>query len=312
MWGVPIVLAAATVLESPSEVGSVVFSRDGKSVTGSARDGKLRVWDVASRRATSTIERAAEGGGAPMLLASAPGQFAVVGKDGTVTIRAFDGNGKERRISAGAKPRVSCVATSAQGAIGGASMDSANPSGNMVRVWDATGAQRFGVPAGLGGTSALVFSPDGKYLVGAAYDTDLRIWNSENGELLRVVSDMTVSMFALAFSPDGKLLAAAGVDCTIYLFDTKTWTVLRRITGQPEMISALAFSPDGRRIVTGGMNELLFGSPVKVMVWDNASGQALHTFDAEHRVTAAAFSPDGAWVAAADGSKLIKLWAAAK
>ena len=166
--------------------------------------------------------------------------------------------------------------------------------------------------AWLGGMSALTFSPDGKLLVGAAYDTDLRIWNGQNGELVRVVSDMTGSMFALAFSPDGKLLAAAGVDRAVYLFDTKTWAVVRKITEQPEMISALAFSPDGQRIVTGGMNELLFGSPVKVMVWETASGKALHTFDAEHRVTAAAFSPDGAWVAAADGSKSIKLWAAAR
>ena len=57
------------------------------------------------------------------------------------------------------------------------------------------------------------------------------------------------------------------------------------------------------------MNEMAFGAPVKVMIWDVASGKPVRTEEAEHRVNTVAFSPDGKWFAAADGSKNVKIWA---
>src|SRR5262249_48830351 len=163
----------------------------------------------------------------------------------------------------------------------GGGPDNNSASGNLVRAWDADGKQHFRVPAGIGGLSAMTFSPDGQTLVASAYDTDMRVWNARNGELMKVVDDMTVSMFDLAYSPQGRQLAAAGVDRIIYLWDAKAWKLVRKISGQPEMISAMEFSPDGKLLVTGGMNEMAFTAPVKVIVWDVASGKPVRTVEAE-------------------------------
>ena len=300
--------AEGKVFKAESEVTSLAFSKDGKSLATFGRDGDIRLIDIQSGLVTKTHKRG-EGEGNPEFLA-ARGQFAAIGKDGTAKIRDLE-SGATIYSLAIEGPRVSRIASTEDGkTIAGGSRDSESASGNLVRVWDvADGKPHFKVPAGIGGLSAMTFSPDGQTLVASAYDTDMRVWNARNGELMKVVEDMTVSMFDLAYSPDGKHLAAAGVDRTIYLWDAKAWRLVRKFTGQPEMISAMEFSPDGKLLVTGGMNEMAFTAPVKVIVWDVATGQAVRTVEAEHRVNAATFSPDGKWFAAADGSKNVKLWA---
>ena len=296
------------VWKAESEVTSLTFSKDGKSIAAFGRDGDIRLYDTQSRSVTKSHKRE-QGDGNPMFLA-ARGQFAAIGKDGSAKIRDLDSGATIYSLAIDG-PRVSKIASTEDGkTIAGGGHDADSASGNLVRVWDvADGKQHFKVPAGIGGLSAMTFSPDGRTLVASAYDTDMRVWNARNGELLKVVEDMTVSMFDLAYSPDGKHLAAAGVDRTIYLWDAKAWRLLCKITGQPEMISAMEFSPDGKLLVTGGMNEMAFTAPVKVIVWEDASGKPLRTVEAEHRVNAATFSPDGKWFAAADGSKNVKLWA---
>lgn len=315
----PIVLSAALalaafgqsasgdrVLKSESEANTLSFSKDGKSLAVYSRDNKIRVWNLQSGKVTRTIDRQ-QGEGAPVFLA-APGEFASTA-DGKAKIRDFESGSEVAGVDIPG-PRVSRIASTGNGAaLASASKDPNSTSANLVRVMDRSGKQRFQVPAGIGGLSTMTFSPDGETLVAAAYDTDVRVWSARNGELKRLIDEMSVSMFDLAYSPDGKYLAAAGVDRTIYLWDAKTWKVVRKITGQPETISAIDFSPDGKTIVTGGMNEMAFTAPVKVILWDVATGKQLHSWTAEHRVNTAAFSPDGKWVAVADGSKNVKVWA---
>ena len=295
------------LLKAESDVTSLAFSKDGRSLATFSRDGDIRVWNIASSSVTQTFKRD-KGDSSPSFLA-ARGQFALIGSDGQAKIRDLESGAVIRSLQLPA-PKVSGLSSTEDGkTLAGGGKDPASVSANLLRVWDSDGKQRFQVPAGIGGLSAMIFSPDGQTLIAAAYDTDVRVWNARNGELVKVMEDMTVAMFDLAYSPDGKLLAAAGVDRTIYLWDAKAWKLLRTITGQPEMISALEFSPDGKFLVTGGMNEMAFGAPVKVIVWDVASGKPVRTEEAEHRVNTVAFSPDGKWFAAADGSKLVKLWA---
>ncbi len=300
-------MADDRILKADSEVTSLAFSKDGKSLATFSRDGDIRLWDIQTGSVTRTHKRD-KGDSAPTFLA-ARGQFGLIGSDDKAKIRDIESGATLRSLDMPA-PRISTLASTEDGkTIAGSGRDPNSASSNLMRVWEADGKQRFQVPAGIGGLAALTFSPDGQTIVASAYDTDVRVWNARNGELLKVIEEMTVAMFELAFSPDGKQLAAAGVDRTIYLWDAKAWRLIRKIDGQPETISAMEFSPDGKLLVTGGMNEMAFMAPVKVIVWDVASGKPVRTVEAEHRVNSATFSPDGKWFAAADSSKNVKVWA---
>ncbi|HYO80061.1 MAG TPA: hypothetical protein VES20_01565, partial [Bryobacteraceae bacterium] len=133
-------------------------------------------------------------------------------------------------------------------------------------------------------------------------------WNARNGELHKLIDNIPVLTFAAVFSPDGGLLATAGVDRNIYLWNARSWKLERTITGQPELISALDFSADGKRIATGGFNDIAESHPVKVMVWDAATGRRVHELQAPRAVSTVAFSPDGTQLAAASRGKLIHIW----
>jgi WD40 repeat protein len=177
-----------------------------------------------------------------------------------------------------------------------------------MRLFDASGTERFEAPSGIGGTSSLAFSPDGSILAAGSWDTNLRAWNTRNGELLGLIEELPVAMFGIAFSPDGRTLATAGVDRILYLWDSKTWKLTRKFVGQPEMISALAYSPDGRYIATGGFNDITQAHPVSILIWDLSTGKSVRTLPAPHRVSSVAFSPDGSLLAAAAGDKNVRLW----
>ena len=164
------------------------------------------------------------------------------------------------------------------------------------------------MPAGVGGTSVLAFSPDGERLVAGSYDTNLRAWSSRNGELLRLIEEIPVATFAAVFSPDGKTLATAGADRMVYLWDAKTFKLRAKLPEQPEMISALAFSPDGRLLMTGGFSEVTNRAPVKVMIWDVASRKVVRSMDAPHQVGSVAFSGDGTLAAATSSDDQIHVW----
>jgi WD40 repeat protein len=74
------------------------------------------------------------------------------------------------------------------------------------------------------------------------------------------------------------------------------------------VISALRFSSDGKLLATGGFDDDTVRNPVKVILFNAATGAALRTLDAPHTVRSLEFSADSAWFAASYGVKRISLW----
>ncbi len=279
------------VIKSDADVNSVAFSADGALVAADCRDGQVRLFDVKSGALKRSVKR--EEGDTAVTLPSPADLLAIVSKGGGVRILDLQTGELKRRL-AGVSQKTGRLAFSPDRKLLAVSSHTGDTgSEETVRVWDASGKERFAVPAGLGGASAMAISPDGETLAAGSWDANVRVWSTRNGELRKLIDELPVSMFAIAFSPDGKYLAAAGVDSTIYLWDAKSLKLSRKLTGQPEMIGAMAFSPDSRRLVTGGFNELTTQHPVSVLLWDVASGKTLKTYPAPHAVRALALSPDG-------------------
>ena len=193
-----------------------------------------------------------------------------------------------------------------------------------------------------GAVSALVFSPDGKFLASGGGDT-VRVWDLTTGK--PVMTGTINSVGALDFTRDGKTLAAVGRHGDLCLWNVATGQQTQRFAGQlHSKVQAMRFSPDGKHLslvddqgnvlfkdaVTGknknafrserdywfrlaltadGKRACSAGHDYAVCVWDVATGKRLLKLPAhKDHVYGAAFSPDGRYLASGGRSNKIHLW----
>jgi WD40 repeat protein len=144
---------------------------------------------------------------------------------------------------------------------------------------------------------ALAFAADGS-LWSVEDPGLLRHWDVAGGKLLswQALSDLAMLW---QFSDDAGVLASAGDE--VILWDVAQAQALAFLP-QPAWVTALAFNPRASLLATGHDDGT-------VHVWDVATRQALHSWQAHHRpVSALAFSREGTRLASAGEDKAICLW----
>lgn len=289
--------AADRTLTSDAPLSAVYYSEDGKSISARCRANHIHRWDVATGKPLGEKTVA----GTTRLLA---GDLTVDRDNKAGTMRVWDLTAERQLQLINGAPAGQTAVSRDRKLIATSSAEE-----RSVRIWNlATGEQRHSLPDGIGGAAELVFSPDGETVVSANLDNDIRVWKTKSGELVKRVEDMTGAMFAAEFTPDGKQLIMGGLDETVYIWDAKTFALSRTLKGHGETIAALAISPDGRTLVTGGFDTFTARNPVKVAIWDLASGKITRTIPAPHVAASVAFSPDGKWIAVSAGEKEVSLW----
>ena len=109
------------------------------------------------------------------------------------------------------------------------------------------------------------------------------------------------SVSAVAFNPNRAHFVAATNQGTIHFVDTFAGGTVRKMShaGQPMSVN---FSPEGKSLVVAGFrDENRHAKPVVMAIYDVESGVCTRTFPLSYELYAAAFSPDGRWVAAGGG-----------
>lgn len=91
---------------------------------------------------------------------------------------------------------------------------------------------------------AMDISPDGRVLASASgfTDTQIQIWDTATGGLLKRLEGHTASVIDMAFTRDGRRLISAGADQTIRFWETNTWTETQVLRGHTHEVWAIATS----------------------------------------------------------------------
>jgi len=116
-----------------------------------------------------------------------------------------------------------------------------SPNGNCLAVATAMGIWLYDYPDFAEGqlipfpsklwVFSIAFSPDGKTLVTASTDDNLRLWDLETMALKRLLLQSPDLFRAVAFSPDGQYIAAGGDDHELWLVNANTGEVLGTYEG---------------------------------------------------------------------------------
>lgn len=302
------------ILHHPQIVSVAQFSSDGAQVATGSRDGKARVWDVASAQ----------------LLA--------------------EWQAVEPTTGASQQPMVTHLRLSPDSSLalsaGGAPLTIAT---TIARVWEAKTGRLVSELKGHTSTiAALEFAPDGKRAVTGSWDKTVRIWDTATGALLKTLTGHEDAVTAVAFSHDGAWVISAGLDLTVRswdattgaqraiggnpkrakrstldrfaaigprasraithdaasttVYDPYTGKAVRELTDFPASCTKAVFSSDDRRLACPGEEGRAF-------VWDVDSGRQVGIVRGHRGVlNDLSFSPDGAVLLTAGTDNTVRAW----
>jgi WD40 repeat protein/energy-coupling factor transporter ATP-binding protein EcfA2 len=147
----------------------------------------------------------------------------------------------------------------------------------------------------------LAYSPDGKLIAGACEDGKIRIWDAENGQVVRELEGHAKAVHLLVFSQDSRRIATEAGDETGKVWDVATGKELFTLEGLTGRYAALAFSPDGTRIAAES-------GKTQASVWDVQAKRQLYTVPHDGAIRMVVFSPDGKLLVTVSDDKTAGVW----
>lgn len=241
----------------PAYSGSAAFQRDLGMLALGGLNGEVKVWDPLTRESLVTFR--AQELRVNALAFSPDGDLLATAGDERIAkvwnwqarteLGVFDVEGKNI-VTLAFSPDGSQLAV-------GTTLD--------ISLWSlADGTRQYILEIPVGGASeALLYSPDGKYLLSAGRNADASLWDPQTGELMATLPGVGEERTSVAFSPDGNMVVSSVLGGQVNLWD------LTRITGTTvnqakidagSQIYAVDWSSDGRLVA-------LFDASGPVHLW---------------------------------------------
>ncbi|SCK49763.1 WD40 repeat domain-containing serine/threonine protein kinase [Streptomyces sp. WMMB 322] len=215
-------LKPTVTLTGPGDsAADVAFSPDGRTLAAGVQQGKLRLWDVATRKQRATLEQRDERGEEQLQRISSvefsPDGKVLAGAAGDHTVGLWDLAGRRQVATFEASPT------------------------DQVRD--------------------IAFSPDGKVLATGSEDGKVRLWDVDSSETRRIATlDHGQPVWNVVFSPDGGTVASAAYDPagsslhTAMLWDVADHTSAHALR-HPKSVAGVAFGKDGTTLFTVGSDD---------------------------------------------------------
>ncbi|KAI9332036.1 hypothetical protein DFJ73DRAFT_799659 [Zopfochytrium polystomum] len=177
------------------------------------------------------------------------------------------------------------------------------PRDKMIRVFDLHLGQEVQKMIGhQGAVNGVAYSPDGRLVASASYDTTLKTWSPATGQVALTFIGHTGEVNAVAFSPDGSRILSGSSDKTIRVWNASTGEQLQILTSHHTEVHTVAYSPDRRFFVSGGYDQL-------IRVWSATSDEGAQDQGGHSkRVTCATLSPSKDLAASGSADKTVRIW----
>jgi WD40 repeat protein len=96
----------------------------------------------------------------------------------------------------------------------------------------------------------LAFSSDGRFLATGSDDRKIRLWSTDNYDLLAALEGHAHYVNGVAFSPDGRLLASGSHDGNVGIWDVENGRMLQMLKGHKAAVLRVAVNSSGTLIAS--------------------------------------------------------------
>jgi WD40 repeat protein len=152
-----------------------------------------------------------------------------------------------------------------------------------------------------GWVCSVAFRPDGQQVASAGEDGTVKIWQTDEGKLLKTLQGHEGMVKAVAFSPTGRKVASSATDKTIKIWDTAKGTLLQTIATGSE-VNGLVFSSSGQVLASAQAD-------CNIGLWQVSTGQQVGILTGHSDIVhAIALSPDGTSLISGSEDKTVKQW----
>ena len=274
--------------DSGRENWSLTFSPDGKKVLSADMQGSIHIWDVETG---STKKYPGHKGYVKSIIVDPTSRF-VYTSGADRTVRAWKYGSFEPLWTTSTTELFEPLSTNPDGSrLASASWDGTiiiidTKNGQIINRW--VGHQ--------GRIMTVAFLDSAKELLTSGGDGALRIWDIEQGRILRDIP--RVGGDHLALGPEKRFVVATGKQAT--LWDLELGETIGRFP-EPPLNAKVAFSPDGKLVSAAGFDGM-------VTVWRRGSAKSRTSASHSQTMTGVEFSPDGRWIATGSWDGQIILW----
>jgi WD40 repeat protein len=196
-------------------VHAAAFSLDGNFVLSAAMDeGMMKLWDASTGQAIRQFSLPKN---------VLPGGFVA---NSYVGAMAFSRNGR-------------------YAASGGADNKDRQGSHYPVTLWNVSTGEKIKAFSGhTAFISSVDFSPDGRQIVSASSDGEMKLWDVASGQATRTLSGHKGYIQTVRFTPDGRYIVSGGLDSSTRIWDGATGKELAMMVAFPDG-EWVTITPDG-------------------------------------------------------------------